>query len=201
MLKFLTTKLRFKMKRKITSLLTVVLVLTMSLSFQSCSEDQEIGYTLAGTWEGNLGIEYEYDNQRYQSVYSEVYFENDPFRYTSGDGYWIDYYRDYGWGRNYIANHITWKVRNQVIYIHFVEENSNIEIGNYRLDDDYFTGVIYLDGRSARFSLKHTSSPNWNNYVFGYDGFYDYGWAKSDGPANPVSAPRRHLGNPDEIAK
>lgn len=109
--------------------------------------------------------------------------------------------RDYGWGRNYIANHITWKVRNQVIYIHFVEENSNIEIGNYRLDDDYFTGIIYLDGRSARFSLRHTSSPNWNNYVFGYDGFYDYGWAKSDGPSNPVSAPRRHLGNPDEIAK
>lgn len=69
----------------------------------NCSDDQEIGMTLEGTWRGAMSVYTEYGNDRFQSVYSEVQFNGDPFRTTRGSGYWVDYYRESGWHRNYIA--------------------------------------------------------------------------------------------------
>lgn len=64
-----------------------------------------------------------------------------------------------------------------MIYIHLVEENYDVAIGDYYLDDGYFTGTIYDGNNQIRFRLIHTSSPNWGSYQYGY---YDYGYAKQN---------------------
>ena len=112
----------------------------------------------------------------YDASYSEVCFLRNPSKFASGDGYWIDYYNDYrryGWERNYIANHINWQVINGNIRIHFREDNSYVTIYEYSLTDNHFSGYIEMrNGARQRFSLVHTSSPNWSSYYWGSDRFY-----------------------------
>lgn len=95
--------------KKFTTLLTMAFIALMSISFTSCDDDSDIAYTLDGTWEGNMLVEYGNHN----ALYSVIRFDqNDGF--YSGTGYWIDYYKGNYWhGNNYIANHITWTVRNR----------------------------------------------------------------------------------------
>ena len=92
--------------------------------------------------------------------------------YSSGSGYWVDYYSDAPW--DYIANHIDWTVDYGTIKIRFVEEDTWIRISDYHLDDDRFYGVLDDNGRRVDFELYHTSSPNWNGYRWGYDAWYGY---------------------------
>ena len=145
----------------------MVLLAVLSMSFVSCewNDDDEIAYTLEGTWKGNMYVSSEWDGRTYDATYSEICFLRDPYRYSSGTGYWVDYYSNTGWGRNYVANHIEWTVNYRTITVYFVEE-----------------GTIY-DGESrVDFRLTHTSSPNWNNYYYGWDDYYydDYYYAKKN---------------------
>ena len=158
------------------SLWTMLLMAVLSMSFVSCDwwEDEEIAYTLEGTWRGNMYVSSQWDGQTYDATYSEISFLRDPDRYSAGTGYWVDHYSNAGWGRNYVANHIEWRVSNQTIKVYFVEEGTTVWIEDYRLNDNYFTGTIY-DGESrVEFSLRHTSSPNWNDYYYGWDDYYYY---------------------------
>ena len=167
-----------------TNLKSIVMALAaiMSFTLTSCEEDEFIALTLEGNWKGNMYVSYQFDNISgyHDASYSEVCFLRNPSTYTSGDGYWIDYYNDYaryGWGRNYIANHIQWTVDYGVIRIHFIEDGTYVRIRDYSLDDYYFTGSIELgDGGWQQFRLRHVDSPNWNNYYWGYDSryYYDY---------------------------
>lgn len=162
-----------------------VLALALSvLVLQGCTEDQEIGMTLEGTWRGAMSVYTEYGDHQYQSVYSEVQFVGDPFRTTKGSGYWVDYYDNHsGWRHNYIANHIKWRVENQIIRVHFKEEDADLEIRDFRLNDETFTGVVcYLDSRGnvvsqAPFAMTHVDTPNWNDYDYDYPSNYR-SWAK-----------------------
>lgn len=168
--------------KKMYTLWTMVLLAVLSMSFVSCewNDDDEIAYTLEGTWKGNMYVSSEWDGRTYDATYSEICFLRDPYRYSSGTGYWVDYYSNTGWGRNYVANHIEWTVNYRTITVYFVEEGTTLWIENYRLDDAYFEGTIY-DGESrVDFRLTHTSSPNWNNYYYGWDDYYydDYYYAK-----------------------
>lgn len=70
--------------------LSLILIATVGLS--GCSDDQEIGMTLEGTWEGYMNIYAEYGGRRYQSTDTYISFSTDPFRFTRGDGYWLDRY-------------------------------------------------------------------------------------------------------------
>lgn len=150
----------------------LAIVATLGLALTSC-EDEDIAYTLEGTWEGNTYMYSYYNNAYYQSTYSYVDFSRDPFTYTSGTGHWIDYYSNAPW--DYVANHIYWQVDNGVISIHFEEDNYTISIERYRLDDNHFTGTIYWDRDNDRnFDLVHTSSPNWNSYTWGTGWNYYY---------------------------
>lgn len=158
--------------------IVMALAAIMSFTLTSCEEDEFIALTLEGNWKGNMYVSYQFDNISgyHDASYSEVCFLRNPSTYASGDGYWIDYYNDYaryGWGRNYIANHIKWEVFNGNIKIYFVEDNSRVTIYDYSLTNDYFTGYIDLrNGSRQKFSLRHTSSPNWNTYYWGDDNFY-----------------------------
>ena len=141
------------MKKIFRHIITVCMTALMTISFTSC-EDEMIADTLQGTWEGNMYVTHAWNNRVYQSVYSEIEFLLDPFRYTSGSGYWVDYYSNAPW--DYVANHIDWTVRNGVIYVHFVEENSDIQIHDYSLSGSYFTGRIYMGSKFVDLRLRHT---------------------------------------------
>ena len=91
-------------------------LLCSALIFASCDDDAVVASYLSGTWEGTVFSEVDYGGQVYQITRSEVEFTSG---YTSGTGYWVDYYGR-GYGRRYTANHIRWHVENQSIYIHFI---------------------------------------------------------------------------------
>ena len=183
--------------KKYFSIATMVLAALMSMTIVSCDDDDDIAYTLEGTWEGDMYIQSSYNGHTYDATYSEICFLKDPYKWSSGDGYWVDYYSNAPW--DYVANHIDWTVRKGVIYVHFVEENSDIQIHDYSLSGSYFTGRIYMGSKFVDFRLRHTSSPNWNEFGWGYDYwddyYYDY-WSKGDimkAPANKNESPRRSL--------
>lgn len=158
----------------------MVLVAVLTLGFTSCDDDDDyIADTLEGTWRGNMQVTSRHNDVTRTATYSEICFVGDPYTFSSGTGYWVDYYSNYA--GDYVANHITWTVRNRVIFVHFVEEDTDLEIHDYRLNDGYFQGTIYYRNKRVYFSLEHISSPNW--YGFDYDGFDDsywgyYGYAK-----------------------
>lgn len=162
--------------KKLYSLWSMALMAVMMMSLASCDwlEDEDIAYTLEGTWEGNMYVSSEWDGRTYDATYTEICFQRDPFKYRTGYGYWVDHYSNAGWGRNYVANHIEWRVRDRSIQIDFVEEGTTIWIENYGLDFDYFSGTIYDGDSRVRFSLRHTSSPNWDDYYYGWNDYYYY---------------------------
>lgn len=154
------------------SSLCLFLMALLPLALTSCDEDTAIAYTLEGTWRGNMYVSSVYDGYTYDATYSELCFTQDPYTYSSGTGYWIDFYSNAPW--DYVANHTQWTVRNGIITIYLVEEGATVQIGDYRLDDGNFYGTIYYGDTRVSFDLVHTSSPNWNNYNYGYDYWYSY---------------------------
>lgn len=136
--------------KKFTTLLTMAFIALMSISFTSCDDDSDIAYTLDGTWKGNMLVEY--GNQK--ALYSVIRFDQNDGIY-SGTGYWIDYFKGNYWhGNNYIANHITWTVRNRNIYITLLDEGSDVVIYDYALGDRKFSGYVDADnGNRAYFEL------------------------------------------------
>ncbi len=182
--------------KKISTLMTMVFVTLMSLSLTSCDEDLGIAYTLEGTWKGNMYVSSAYGGHTYDATYTELCFLRDPYRFSSGTGYWIDHYAsDAPW--RYVANHTEWTVRNGVIRIHLMEEDTYVEIANYRLDDNCFDGSILYGNTVVDFQMDHVSSPNWSDYNYGYDYWYEY-YAKpavATRGATNVDRPVRMFGN------
>ncbi len=162
--------------RKFTSLLTMMLVALMSLGLTSCDEDSDIAYTLdGGTWKGNMYVQY----GGYDATYSVIHFNQNDGLY-SGTGYWIDYFDGNYWNRhNYIANHITWTVRNRNIYISLEDEGSDVVICDYALSDSRFSGYVEAsNGNRAYFELYRDSyGYNWRDYDWGY-GYNSWGYSK-----------------------
>lgn len=154
------------MKRLVTYFTMMILALA-PMTLTSCDEDEMIADTLWGTWEGNMHVSSYWNDRYYDAVYSEIAFDKDPWKWASGDGYWVDYYSNAPW--DYVANHIRWTVDRGNIYVRFLEEGSEIEIYDYYLDDGYFCGYIYADnGNKVQFRLRKTSSPDWDDYHYGW---------------------------------
>jgi hypothetical protein len=145
-------------------------LMTTLFTMTSC-DDQRIANTLEGTWSGNMYISSYYDGRVYDATYSEVTFLKDPYAYSSGAGYWVDYYSDAPW--DYIANHIEWTVDYGTIKVYFVEERTTIMIRDYHLDNAYFYGTINDNGRPVDFRLEHVSGRNWSSYRWGYEEWCD----------------------------
>ena len=182
-----------------------ILMLMPVFTLTSC-EDAEIASTLEGTWKGNMYISSRYGNVAYEATYTEITFEIDPFYFSKGSGYWVDYYdtgryRDIS--RDYVANHIDWEVNNRTIYIHFREDDTSVVISDYHLNDSRFSGYIADGDNDVYFNLVHTSSPNWDNYNnWGYDPWCedDYYYARQtrgaavDSTAAKPAKPVRQFG-------
>ena len=150
---------------------TMMMMAMMALTFTAC-EDEMIADTLEGTWSGNMYVSSYYDGRDYYATHTEITFSIDPFYYTKGSGYWVDYYSGAPW--DYVANHINWRVDNGCITVYFIEDGTSVVIADYSLNDSHFTGYIADGDNDVRFNLRHVSSPNWDSYSYwGYDGWYD----------------------------
>ena len=180
-----------------------ILMLMPVFALTSC-EDAEIASTLEGTWKGNMYISTEHGGEIYDATYTEITFEIDPFYFSKGSGYWVDYYDTKRYprlSRPYVANHIDWEVNNRTIYIHFLEEGTSLRISDYRLSNNRFRGTLYDGNRIVEFDFDHTYSPNWNDYSYwGYDHWlYNFftrgeGEGASDSTAvTPLEKPRRFI--------
>lgn len=171
------------MKKYFYNIMVMALLVTAAIGFSSC-EDAEIAYTLEGTWRGNMYLSTKYMGYDYDVVYSEITFLRDPGAYSSGDGYWVDYYDTGKYSsisRDYVAYKMIWTVDFGNIKISF-NDGSYMEIYDYHLDHDHFYGVLYDGGKRVDFDLVHTSSPNWNsNRYWGYDNWYndDYYYSRT----------------------
>ena len=54
-----------------------------------------------------------------------------------------------------------------------MEDNSYVTIYDYSLTNNHFSGYVEMrNGTKQRFSLVHTSSPNWGSLSWGSDRFY-----------------------------
>lgn len=156
-------------------LYTLMMMALMALTFTAC-EDEMIADTLEGTWSGNMYVSSYYGGRDYYATRTEITFSIDPFRFTKGSGYWVDYYSGAPW--DYVANHITWRVDDGNITIHFIEDRSSVVISNYHLSDSHFSGYIADGDNDVDFSLHHISSPNWDDYDhWGYSSWsYSHGY-------------------------
>lgn len=189
--------------KKLMSIISMLLLALTATTLVSCDDDSDIAMTLEGTWQGKMKLRKEYQDQYYQVISSEICFLQDPYSYSSGTGYWIDYYQRSPWRNNKVANHIQWTVSNGVINVYFKEEGTSLEIRNYRLYRGLFEGTIYYDDQIVNFSLRQVSSPNWNSYTdWGYDYDDDYyygGYAKKNvvgtrAQTDSTEKPVRHFG-------
>ncbi len=164
------------------TLMTMVAIAMLSFTVTSCDEDEAIAYTLEGTWEGNVYVSHKWKGQYYDAYYSYISFDRDPRANAAGYGYWVDKYEDAPWG-DYFASRINWWVDNLDIVIDFVDDDYRVRIDrNYSLSEHRFSGTIFTyDNKKVRFDLVKTSSPNWNNYHYGWDYWlYDYYAKQSD---------------------
>ena len=107
------------------------------------------------------------------ATYSVIRFDQNDGIY-SGTGYWIDYFdRNYWHGNNYIANRITWTVRNRNIYITLLDENSDVVIYDYALGDRKFSGYVEADNGNRAYFELYRDSYNWrDDYDWGYSKQY-----------------------------
>jgi len=189
--------------KKLMSIFSMLLLALTATTLVSCDDDSDIAATLEGTWKGKMELSTEYQGQYYQVISSEICFLQDPYSYSSGTGYWIDYYQNSPWRNNQVANHIKWTVSNGVINVYFEEEGTSLEIRNYSLYDGFFKGTIYYRDQVVNFCLRQVSSPNWNSYTdWGYDYDDDYyydGYAKKNvagtrAQEDSTEKPVRHFG-------
>lgn len=170
------------MKPTMKKLLAMFAIAISALTLSSCDEDAEVAYLLEGAWRGDMHVYSSYNGHEYAATYSEIEFYSG---YDSGTGVWVDHYSGAPW--DYVANHITWRVRDENIYIHFVEEGTDAVIYDYSLSDNYFSGYLeVMGGDYAYFRLTKIYSPNWDDYYnWGYDDWYD--WNKADNDSLPVT--------------
>ena len=155
------------MKKLYTTLMMAMMGL-MTLSFTSCETDEEIANTLEGTWRGDMSIE-DWNGQSY--VESEITFLKDPYTYSDGTGLWVDYYG----GGNYVPTHIKWYVEYGTIYIHFVEDNWDVEIRHYSLSSNRFKGEFYDGDKTVSFNLRYASRRYENDYNWSGSHYYTRG--------------------------
>ncbi len=169
---------RTDMKR-IYSLLTALSISFGAMMLTSCDEDQMVGMTMDGSWAGNMYVSCSWNGRTYKASYSELEFSLDPFRYTAGTGYWVDYYSGAPW--DYYASHIRWTVRDGVIQIYFIEDGYSMDIYDYRISNSRFQGTVYdYSGDALSFSLRRTGYSNWDDYNYGWNSWY-YGYSKTGG--------------------
>lgn len=91
------------------------MMMAMTFTFVSCDDDEYIADTLWGVWQGDMHVWNEWNGNYYESHDTEIAFDRNPYEYSSGSGYWVDFYSRAPW--DYFASNITWTVDNGRITI------------------------------------------------------------------------------------
>ena len=156
--------------KKLTSILTLILIATLSFTFTSCDDnnDYDEAATLNGIWQGSLGSAY-YD--QYGSGYdyqeTEFRFYNDGdenYNSTSGTGTEIDYNpNNY---QAYTYYDFRWNIAYGVIYLYY-SNGDNLVIRDYSLSGSRLHGYLETtNGQTvAELDLEKTSYWPWSNYA------------------------------------
>jgi hypothetical protein len=181
-----------KVMKKLYTMMMMAVMGLMTISLTSC-EDERIANTLEGTWKGNMYIACKWDGREYDATYTEITFLKDPSRYSSGSGYWVDYYSGAPW--DYVANHINWRVDYGTIYVNFVEEGASLAIRDYHLTSSRFWGYISDGGNDVEFELYCVDRPNYYNYRWGFDynGYRSYTRGNGADSTKTVEMPKRFV--------
>lgn len=188
--------------KKFKSLMAVVALCALSLTFVGCNDDDYIADTLWGVWEGDMQVWSEWNGHYYESHDTEIAFDRSPYEYSSGSGYWVDFYSNAPW--DYYASNISWTVENGMIKIYSYEEGVYYYIYDYSLSDSYFYGTIESDwGDPMDFRLRKVSSPRWDGYDWGWGNWYGYSspWYSASGTRSDDAVqnkPVRHIGKMKE---
>lgn len=160
--------------KKLFTLLTIAL----SLFMVSCDEDVDRAIMLSGQWKGDLGAAYDDGIRTYYADYSDIVFYPSSNYSTHGTGREIDFY-SVG-PEPYVYSEFDWEINNGRIYLTFYNYNHHrldAIIDDYRMTNDYFSGVIsnYYGDTSFRL-YKIVDYYDWDYYKNGYDPYY---YAKS----------------------
>ena len=156
--------------KKIFSILSVVIIALCTLT--SCDEDIMVSHDLEGVWKGDMHTYYEHSGRTEKYTYTEISFDrNIKGEYTSGTGYWTDYFR----GGDYSRYRISWEVQNQIIYIYFKRTGTRIEIYDYKLNSNHFRGSF----KDGDFTYTNFDLIKDRDYEYYGDDDYYYDYAKN----------------------
>lgn len=123
--------------RKNVQFLCLTIFAVLCVSLVSCSEDEDIAYTLDGTWEGHT-------EGRYENYTTTIRFFQDGFS-SAGTGYeWDD--QHFFQSSDYCG--FDWYVSNGRIYLNY-DDNTDVIISDYSLDNSNFCGYL-TDRRTGR---------------------------------------------------
>lgn len=154
-----------------------------ALSLTACDERVMEAERLAGEYEGNFGMYYEYTRggrtYAYDAAYSYLRLDNYAFS-MKGEGVQIDYYK-YG-PYTEIWHKIRWKVQKDAqgryITFHYLwEKEWDTNIYDYELNEYEFYG--FFGTSSKQFYMRNLNPPD----GFSWDPYYrhDYGWNLNSG--------------------
>lgn len=156
--------------KRITSMLTMVMIAMLSFTFVSCElDDDDIAYNLEGVWEGEIRGDY-FDRYGHGTTYNgaRIEFYQNPYEYASGSGREVDF-DAYGYRTDIVHFHYT--VENGTIFISY-DDGTDVAITHYTLWSDEFRGEFrdYHNGRTlATFRFYRVNS--WRN-DWRYDHYY-----------------------------
>lgn len=153
-------------------------------TFTSCEEDIMKSRTLSGEWTGYFGSyyiwgysdKYGYHEVEFESDHVDMQFVPDYDNATHGYGTEVDYYSEGPYRYQYY--HFDWDIINGTIYLTYPSSpDMDVAIRNYRMNNDYFSGVC----GNTEFSLrKIVDYYDWSCYYddYGY-GEWNFSWAPS----------------------
>ena len=134
--------------KRITSMLTMVMITMLSFTFVSCElDDDDIAYNLEGVWEGEIRGSY-FDRYGHGTTYNSarIEFYQNPYEYASGSGREIDFD---GYGYYTDAVNFRYTVDHGTIYITY-DDGTDVAITHYSLYSNEFRGEFrdYHNGRT-----------------------------------------------------
>ena len=171
----------------------MIMLAMLAFTFTSC-EDEEIAQNLAGNegriWQGTISKYYQdrwgFSGDHYRTV---MEFEGDPWHYTSGRGYEVDYDMNDPYG-SYWYSEFDWSVRNREIELRYADTGYKpVYISDYYLSNNRFEGFMD-DGTNSeiRFSLYLIEDFDWSRYN-GHSYFDGFRYAPRKAPAASKEAP------------
>ena len=134
---------------------------------------------LSGEWRGDFGMYYNYVDRRgrqytFDSYDTRITFIPAYSQARHGRGTQVDYY-DYG-PYEYQYYKFSWSIYNGNLYLTYdYDHELDTKISNYRMTNDYFSGVFSSTGTTFRL-YKLADYYNWTPYVniYGYGSRYDW---------------------------